>query len=245
MTSLRVVACALPLVIVASTTSEPAARADRHDNGSPGHGAPLAGRLSEAEDVAIALTAAPASITAGAAVYIQRDGKFVKVRDGSTGWACLVGRDPRVKPVAVAPICYNAEGARTSMQEGMLRAELWSRNLSNTAIQREVDAAFQRGKLQHPSKPVMIYMMSSHQVLESFQGDSEWTTGAWHPHIMIHLPHATADDFVVGEEGEAGPVSVSRDGSGVELVVELAHWVDSPASPDAAADHHDATAGSR
>src|SRR5579872_625210 len=181
-------------------------------------------RAEDADDIALALTAAPASITAGAAVYILRDGTFAKVRDGSTGWVCTVGRDPRVKPIAVAPQCYNPEGARTSMREGMLRAQLWSRNVSNTAIQREVDAAFQRGTLQHPSKPVMIYMMSSHQVLESFQGDSEWTTGAWHPHIMIYLPHATADQFALDAETQAGPVSVSSDATGVQLVVVVPHW---------------------
>jgi hypothetical protein len=245
MTSLRFVARALPLVIVALPTSGPAARADRFDDGSSrGAGTP-AGRLSDADEIALALTAAPASITAGAAVYILRDGKFAKVRDGSTGWVCMVGRDPRVKPIAVAPLCYNPEGARTSMQEGMLKAQLWAQNFSNTAVQREVDAGYQRGTLQHPSKPVMIYMMSSHQVLESFRGDSEWTTGAWHPHIMIYLPHATADQFVFDEQNQAGPVLVSSDARGVQLVVVLPHWADNPASPDEAADHHDATTGTR
>ena len=118
MTSLRFVACALPLAIVAFPAFGPAARADRFDKGSPGHGATPAGRLSEAEDVAIALTAAPASITAGAAVDIQRNGKFAQVRDGSTGWVCLVGRDPRVNPVAVAPQCYNPEGAARQCGRG-------------------------------------------------------------------------------------------------------------------------------
>ena len=131
------------------------------------------------------------------------------------------------------------------MQEGMLKAQLWLRNVSNTEIQRQVDAAYKRGTLQHPSKPVMIYMMSSHQILESFQGDSEWTTGAWHPHIMVYLPHATADQFVLDEQNQAGPVSVSSDATGVQLVVMLPHWADSPASPDVAADHHDATTGAR
>jgi len=235
----------LVLVTMAGQPSSPAARTDRFDNGGSPHATTPTGRLSDADEIALALTAAPASITAGAAVYMLRDGKFAKVRDGSTGWVCVVGRDPRVKPIGVAPQCYNPEGARTSMQEGMLTAQLWSRNVSNTAIQREIDAAFQRGTLQHPSKPVMIYMMSSHQVLESFQGDSEWTTGAWHPHIMIYLPHATADQFVLDEQNQAGPVSVSSDARGVQLVVVLPHWADSPASPDVAADHHDATTGRR
>jgi hypothetical protein len=210
MTSLRFVACALSLAVVPTP----------------------AGHLSEAEDVAIALTAAPTTITTGAAVYIQRDGKFVQVRDGSTGWVCLVARDPRVTPVALAPQCYNPEGARTSMREGMLRAELWSRKFTNTAIQREVDAAFKRGELQHPSKPVMIYMMSSHQILEAFQRDSQWTTGAWHPHMMVYLPHATAAEFAPSEQNQAGPVSVSSDAWGVQLIFVVPHWVDSPASPD-------------
>ena len=238
----------LVLVTMAGQPSGPAARTDRFDNGGSPHATTPTGRLSDADEIALALTAAPASITAGAAVYMLRDGKFAKVRDGSTGWVCVVGRDPRVKPIAVAPQCYNPEGARTSMQEGSFAHSqaVWSRHVSNTAIKREVDAAFQRGTLQHPSKPVMIYMMSSHQVLESFQGDSEWSTGAWHPHIMIYLPHATADHpFALDEQNQAGPVSVSSDANGVQLVVVVPHWADSPASPDVAADHHDATTASR
>ena len=113
------------------------------------------------------------------------------------------------------------------------------------AAKREIDADFQRGTLQQPSKPAVIYMMSSHQVLEAFQGDSQWTTGAWHPHVMVYLPHATVDEFALGEQNQTGPVSVSGDARGVQLVFVVPHWVDSPASPDEAADHHDATTGSR
>jgi hypothetical protein len=66
MMSARLVACTLPLLIVAFPTPRPAPRAQR----------------SDADEIALALTAAPTSLTAGAAVYVVHDSQFVKVRDG-------------------------------------------------------------------------------------------------------------------------------------------------------------------
>ena len=233
MTSLRFVASALPLVIVAHPVSGPASRAHRIEGVSSRHALAPADRHSDAEEIALALSAAPASITDGAAVFIMRDGNFVKVRDGSNGWACMVERDARVN--GVAPMCYDPEGARTLMQESMLRTQLQARKLSNTAVQRELDAAYERGTLQHPKTSAMMYMMSSHQVLTTSEGDKLQIIGAWHPHVMIYLPHATANQFALGAQKQAGPVSVPfGDAAGVWMVIEVARWADSPAMADAA-----------
>ena len=232
MTTLRFVASALPLVIVALPVSGPASRADRYDSAPSRYVLASVRASTEAEEAALALTAAPTSITDGAAVFVMRDGQFVKVRDGSTGWACMVERDARVN--GVAPMCYDPQGARTWMQESMLRTQLEARKLSNTAVQRELDAAYERGTLQHPKTSSMMYMMSSHQVLTTSDGDKLQVIGAWHPHIMIYLPHATADQFALGAQKQAGPVSVPfGDAGGVQIVIEVAHWADSPAMADA------------
>jgi hypothetical protein len=233
MTSLRFVAYALPLGIVALPVSRPVVRADRFDDGSSHHALAPTGRLSDPDEVALALSAAPASLTAGAAVYAWRDGQFVKVRDGSTGWTCMVSRDTRIN--GVAPMCFDPEAARTLMKAEMLRTQLRSRGLSNTAVEREVDAAYQRGTLQHPNKSAVIYMMSSHQVLTTYQGDKGQAIGAWHPHLMIYCPGASADQFALGKDQQAGPLSVPfTDAGGVQLVIEVPHWADTPAMADAA-----------
>jgi hypothetical protein len=233
MPSLRFVAYALPLGIVALPGSRPAVRADRFDEGSSRHAFASTGRVSDPDEVALALTAAPTSLTAGAAVYTLRDGQFTKARDGSTGWACMVSRDPRIN--VVAPMCFDPEGARTLMQAEMLRTQLRSRGLSNTAIDREVDAAYHRGTLKYPNKSAVIYMMSSHQLLATYQGDQSHAVGQWHPHLMIYCPGASVEQFALGAGQQAGPLSIPfTDAGGVQLVVEVPHWADSPAMADAA-----------
>ena len=59
--------------------------------------------------MALALSAAPATLTAGAEVYVRHDGHFVKERTGSTGVACIVARDARMS--GVFPMGFDPEVA--------------------------------------------------------------------------------------------------------------------------------------
>jgi hypothetical protein len=191
----------------------------------------MATPASEAAEMALAITAAPATLTADADVYVWRDGHFAKARTGSTGVACLVSRDARVD--GVFPMCFDPEGARTLMLEEMMKTELYARHLADTTVQRQVTAAYTHGTLVYPTKPAIIYMMSSRQLLTTTDAKGTHLIGAWRPHVMIYLPHATAAQFALGSANQAGPVSVPfEDAGGAQMVVEVPHWVDSRASPD-------------
>jgi hypothetical protein len=186
---------------------------------------------SDSAEVALALTAAPVTLTVGADVYIWRDGHFVKGRTGSTGVACMVSRDARVN--GVFPMCFDPEAARTQMHEEMMKTELYARHLDDSTVQRQVDAAYASGTLQHPTKSAIIYMMSSHQLLTASDAKGTHLIGAWRPHVMIYVPHGSVAQFALGAENDAGPVSAPFvDAGGVQLVVEVPHWADSKASPD-------------
>jgi hypothetical protein len=186
---------------------------------------------SDSAEVALALTAAPATLTAGAEVYVWHDGHFIKARTGSTGVACMVSRDPRVD--GVFPMCFDPEAAGTQMPEEMLKTELRTRRLTDKAIQRQVDSAFARGTLHHPTKPAIIYMMSSRQLLTASDSEGTHLIGAWRPHVMIYLPHTSAGQFALGAENDTGPVSTPFvDAGGVQMVVQVPHWADSRVSPD-------------
>jgi hypothetical protein len=186
---------------------------------------------ADSAEIALALSAAPATLTAGADVYVWRDGHFAKARAGATGVACMVSRDRRVD--GVFPMCFDPEAARTQMPEEMMRTELKARGLADTAIQQQVDAAFARGTLHHPTKPAIMYMMSSHQLLTVSDAKGTHLVGAWRPHVMIYLPHTSVGQFALGAEDDAGPVSAPFvDAGGVQLVVQVPHWADSRVSPD-------------
>jgi hypothetical protein len=216
----NVVRLALAAGFVVSSSAVSAASVERPLN-------PSTPAATDSQEIALALTAAPVSLTATAVVYVLRDGHFVKAREGATGISCMVSRDTRYD--GVFPMCFDPEGSRTLMREEMLKTKLWGRHLSDSAVKREVDAAYANGTLHHPDKPAMIYMMSSHQMLVA---DGQ-LIGAWHPHVMVYLPHAAPTDFALGKDGEAGPVSVPfSDAGGVQMVVQVPHWADDPAHAD-------------
>jgi hypothetical protein len=239
MESRRVLAGALSSVLTIFPASGPIARAVRAVHGSSHH-APASHRRSDHDEIALALTAAPASLTTGATVYTAHDGQFTKAREGSNGWACIVARDARAK--GVFPMCFDPEGARTLMHTEMLRTQLFARGLTNTAVDQEITKAYEAGTLTHPTKPAMTVMMSSRQVLTVYEGDHIRVIGAWHPHVMVYLPGASPDQFTLGKEQSDGPLSMPfSNPSGAELVVQVPHWADTQASPEVASTHSNAS----
>ena len=152
--------------------------------------------MDETEELAIAATAGPDSITDGATFYVLRQDGFVKAVDGSNGFHCFVERswtgprrgterafDPKVR----APHCINEEGSKTTMQEIFMVSRLAMNGHGNEDIQTEVDRAHADGRLRLPERLSLTYMMSKHQYLAE-------GIGAWHPHIMIWIPYLTEVD---------------------------------------------------
>lgn len=179
----------------------------------------------DSEDVALALSAAPSTLTPGADVYAWHDDHYIKARTGTSGVACIVSRDKRLN--GVFPMCFDPEGAHTLMQEEMMKTELFAQGLSDSTVQQRVDAAYADGTLHHPDKPAITYMMSSRQNLINYQTAGDKSVGAWHPHVMIYLPHTSADQFALGAESNQGPVSIPfGDAGGSQMVIQVPHWAD-------------------
>lgn len=166
--------------------------------------------MDEDEEIRMALTAGPESVTADASVYVLRRNGFELVRKGSGEFHCFVERswraphpeneitfDPRVR----APNCINGEGARTVMKEMFKVSGLALQGLSSDEINRRIDAAFTAGELENPSRVALTYMMSKHQWLGE-------RPGSWKPHVMIWSPGLTGAEvgggngaFLAGKPG--------------------------------------------
>ena len=148
------------------------------------------------EELRIAATAGPEAVTKGATYYRLTAEGYEKAREGDNGFHCFVERswtgpapdnsrafDPKVK----APHCINPEGARTTMQEIFLVAELAMAGRSSEEIDEAVDRAYRDGSLSLPRTLSLTYMMSAHQWLGE-------RVGAWHPHVMLWIPFLTQED---------------------------------------------------
>src|SRR5579863_6461941 len=61
-------------------------------------------------EAALALSAAPEHLRAGATGYVLQAHGFVKVKEGTNGFTCAVNRD---HPLNQKPTCWDREGSET------------------------------------------------------------------------------------------------------------------------------------
>ena len=150
--------------------------------------------MDEAEELRLASTAAPAAISGDATYHLLKADGFAEVKQGTNGFHCFVERSwtgpsstntRSFDPSVVAPHCINPEGARTTMREIFLVAELAMAGHGQEEIDRAVDQAYAEGALTLPADLSLTYMMSKHQRLGK--------AGAWRPHVMLWLPNLTED----------------------------------------------------
>lgn len=154
-------------------------------------------RLPLAEEVALARSAAPASVSAAATVLVLEDGatRWVVAEEGSNGATCYVSR---TWPGSLEPHCFDPEGSKTILPIHLRTLELGHAGASEEEIDREIEAGVGSGRFRYPTRPAMSYMLSSAQQLVSDEGQA---AGAWKPHLMIYWPGLTKADLGAAGEG--------------------------------------------
>jgi hypothetical protein len=144
---------------------------------------------SQTQEIALARSAAPASISAHAEVLVLgKNGYHVAVQ-GSNGFVCLVVRswdnnfdnlgfwNPKMR----APFCDNAAAAGSVLPRYLTRTQWVLAGVSKSEMQKRETAEMKAGKLLAPEPGSLCYMMSKQQYLND-QGKS------WRPHVMFYLP---------------------------------------------------------
>ncbi len=154
------------------------------------------------QEIALALEAGPATVTAKAGVYVHDKTGYVKARESQNGFVCVV--DHRI-PAATEPQCLDAEGVKTFFPKYQLVASLRAKGTPEPAIRDAVKAAFAKGTLKAPSRPGVIYMLSPHNVvtIDEVKGIAAPFPG----HLMFYAPNLTSADL--GSDGTpASPLFV-------------------------------------
>ena len=150
---------------------------------------PLPSLMEEEKEIALALSAAPAHVSRDATVLVLRRGGYVRAREGTNGFTCMVDRQ---LVQAIEPICHNSESSKTVMQLFLRRAELREQGLSREGIDRTIDAAYAGGDLRLPEKLAFAYMLSAGQDIYADDGRH---LAQYRPHIMIWTPFLTRDEI--------------------------------------------------
>lgn len=154
---------------------------------------PIAKRISEPlsrdQEIELALSAAPLHLREESTVYVLEGGKYVKVREGTNGFHCLVVRFGNI----IAPYAYDKEGSETLMLADFRRAELVEQGKSIQEAERILQEEYKAGKLQAPRKPGVAYMLSSDFVRRDPKTGDE--TQVFPPHVMFYAPYMKNSDI--------------------------------------------------
>ncbi len=178
-------------------------------------------------EIALARSAAPPAVSAGAAVLVLEDGRFVPAAEGTNGVTCYVARSI---PGSVEPHCFDREGSATILPIHLRRAEMGYAGGSSDEIEADIARGLEEGRFRLPTRPVMSYMLSASQILYSEDGAR---AGAWRPHLMIYQPGMTAADLGLPADS-APPIFVDDEGqSEAVIVIVLDEFVEPDLPEDA------------
>jgi hypothetical protein len=191
-------------------------------------------RIASAQDeIALARSAAPPSISADAGVLVLGDRGYETAVRGRNGFVCFVERswaagfnDPEFwNPKLRAPNCFNPPAVQSVLPQYLKRTEWVLAGLGKAQMIEKARAALASGVFTAPEGGSVSFMLSKQGYL------SDAAAGPWQPHVMFFVAHGQAAAWGAGLE--ASPV-LGADGSPVEptvLFIPVNHWSDgSPAS---------------
>src|SRR5260221_8878776 len=158
---------------------------------------------SQADEIALARSAAPPSIANDAEVLtLGAHGHDVAAK-GKNGFVCIVERawandfaspdfwNPKVR----APNCFNAAAARSVLPTYLKRTEWVLAGASKAQMIERTKVALAAKRIRRPETGAMCYMMSK----DGYLGDD--VRGHWHPHLMFFLPRTSASAWGANSPG--------------------------------------------
>jgi hypothetical protein len=140
-------------------------------------------------EIALARSAAPEDISRNATVLVLGRNGYETAVEGTNHFVCVVERswispfdspdfwNPKLR----GPICYNPPAVRCILPYTINRTKLVLAGLTRLQMKESIQKQVQKGELPTPEAGAMSYMLSKNGYL----GDG---VGAWHPHLMFHVP---------------------------------------------------------
>ena len=187
----------------------------------------------ENSEIALARSAAPASISDQADVMVLGRQGFTTAVKGTNGFLCIVERsfgaatdEPEFwNPKVRAPICFSPQAARSFVPIFLMKTRLVLAGKSKVEIVAATASALDKKELPALEPGSMCYMMSKQQYLND-RGMN------WHPHLMFFVPGDAAKSW--GADLPGSPIIAANDPEErvTILMVWVAKWSDgSPAPP--------------
>jgi hypothetical protein len=185
-------------------------------------------------EIALARSAAPASISARAEVMVLGRNGFEVAVPGTNHFVCIVERswdaaigDPVFwNPKVRGPNCFNAAAARSYLPVILMKTRLALAGKSQAQIGQAIQTAFDQKKLPPLEPGAMCYMLSK----QGYLGDQ---VRNWHPHVMFYVPLDRGNSW--GANLAGSPILSGDDASDrlTIFMIPVARWSDGTADSNA------------
>lgn len=161
------------------------------DTKEPPSGAsqPLPALFPRDKEIELALSAAPEHLRKGAGVYILERNGYVKVRESTNGFTCIVNRD---HPLSLKPVCFDAEGTATILPKILRVGELLMQGKPVSEIDTEIAEGFRTGKYISPRRAGVAYMLSGD--IRNYNPHTG-KVDSFPSHVMFYAPNLTNADL--------------------------------------------------
>jgi len=189
-------------------------------------------RMTPADEIALARSAAPPSISGPATILVLGSTGYTTAVKGTNGFVCFVGRswastfdDPEFwNPKERSPNCFNAPAARSELANYVQLTKWVLAGDSKAQLMAKSRAARASGAFKMPEPDSIAFMLSKRGYLNDQAG------GPWLPHVMFFVPRGQAASWganlpgspVLGQDG-ASPASV--------FFVPVRRWSDGSPAP--------------
>ena len=186
---------------------------------------------NRADEVALARSAAPPSISGDATVLALGASGYETAAAGKNGFVCIVERswaagfedtefwNPKVR----APICFNAQSAKAVLPSYLERTAWVLADVDRAQMLKRTQAELAAGAVPTPPDGAMCFMMSK-------QGYLSDRDKHWHPHLMFYVAGDAAAAWganlagspVMGGKGALEPFTL--------FMIPVPNWSDGTAA---------------
>jgi len=183
-------------------------------------------------EVALARSAAPASIADGATIMVLGRQGYTTAVAGTNGFLCYVERswantthNPEFwNPKLRAPNCFNQAAAKSVAQLYLMKTRLVLAGKSKAEIDKQIAAALDSGKLAALPPGGMCYMMSKQQYLND-------TGKSWYPHLMFYAAGNVPKKWGANLDGSPVIAVYDAEARVTVFMVVVRQWSDGTPGP--------------
>lgn len=181
---------------------------------------------SRDDEIRLARSAAPPALSTDAKVWVLDHGHYVVADQGRSSIACTL---VRATEGTQQPECGDAEADATVLAVERFRVEQRLAGHSPDEVKQAVTQALASGRLHAPTRPALVYMLSSAQNLIDA---NDKPIGHWMPHLMVFYPNLRESDFGIIQSPDMDIPGLVEPGTPLSaLVVVARNWVDPAPTP--------------